>query len=135
MQMHTFVMVCKMNIVIGVYAENFVIFMAYLRLFIEHAGGDIASSLIMGLQSASSTSKGTIAKSVCALRILCDVGESLLHAGVRLDLDGESEMAKSSNRNCFFHLITVNHIQQGVWILTCYDFPSHTVNALIARNC
>ena len=78
-----------MNIVIGVYAESFVIFLAYLRLFIEHAGGDIASSLIIGLQTASSTSKGTIAESVCALRILCDVGESLLHAGVGLDLGCE----------------------------------------------
>ena len=44
--MQTFVMVCKISVVIGVYAENFVIFITYLRLFIEHAGGDIAASLI-----------------------------------------------------------------------------------------
>ena len=79
-------MVCKISVVISVYAENHVIFMAYLRLFIEHAGGDIASSLIIGLQTASSTRKGTIAESVCALRIACDVGKSLLHAGIGLDL-------------------------------------------------
>ena len=76
-------------VVIGVYAENVVIFMSYLRLFIEHAGGDIASSLIIGLQTASSTRKGTIAEAVCALRILCDVGESLLHTGIGLDLGCE----------------------------------------------
>ena len=84
--------------------------MAYLRLFIEHAGGDIASSLIIGLQTASSTRKGTIAESVCALRILCDVGESLLHTGVGLDLGCELKMAKWLKRNFLFHLITINRI-------------------------
>ena len=99
--MHTLVMVCKISIVIGVYAENFVTFISYLRFFIEHAGRDIASSLIIGLQTASSTRKGTIAESVCALRILCDVGESLLHTGIGLDLDCKSEIGKLLKRNFF----------------------------------
>ena len=48
MQIHILATYCKIVgvILIAVYAYNWMIFTVYPRLVIEHAGGDIAASLI-----------------------------------------------------------------------------------------